>query len=43
MFDICDWSEILSSSKTVDSKLRGQKGYEINLRTCVAFHEIGRG
>ena len=43
MSDICDWSEILSSSKTVDSKLRGQKGYEINLRTCVAFREIGRG
>ena len=43
MSNICDWSEILSSSKTVDSKLRGQKGYEINLRTYVAFREIGRG
>ena len=43
MSEICDWSEILSSSKTVDSKLGGQKGYEINLRTYVAFREIGRG
>ena len=41
--EICDWSDILSSSKTVNSNLRGSKSYEINLRTCIAFREIGRG
>ena len=43
MSEICDWTDVLASSKTVDSKLRGKKGYEINLRTCLAFREIGRG
>ena len=35
MSEICDWSEVLASSKS-----RGEKGYEINLRTCLACHEI---
>ena len=37
MLEICDTTELLASSITVDSKMWGQKGYEINLRTCLAF------
>ena len=32
-----------STSKTLTSNQRGRKSYEINLRSCIAFREIGRG
>ena len=41
--EICDWYDVMSSSKSVESVERGAKSYEINVRSCIAFREIGRG
>ena len=39
----CDWSDTFSTSKTLASNQRWRKAYEINLRSCITFREIGRG
>ena len=41
--ELCDWSDTFSTSKTLTSNQRWRKAYEINLRSCIAFREIGRG
>ena len=41
--EICDWSDTLLTSNSVDSNLGGRKLYEINLRACMASREIGGG
>ena len=41
--ELCDWSDTFSTSKTLTSNQRGRKAYEINLSSCIAFREIGRG
>ena len=41
--ELCDWSDTFSTSKTLTSNHRGRKAYENNLRSCIAFREIGRG
>ena len=41
--EICDWADCLPTSRTVKSAKKGQKSYELNLRTCIAFQEMGKG
>ena len=41
--EICDWADCLPTSRTVKTAKKGQKSYELNLRTCIAFREMGKG
>ena len=40
---IRDWADCLPTLATVKSAIKGQQSYEINLRTCIAFRELGIG
>ena len=41
----CDWTDEFSTSKCVEpgTSKQGRKAYEINIRSCIAFREIGKG
>ena len=39
----CDWSTYHYTSKRIPSITRGQKKYDINVRTVAAFREAGKG
>ena len=41
--EIRDCSDSSLASNSVDSNLRGRKLYDINLRACMTFREIGGG
>ena len=39
----CDWRKTFSSSKEIPCDNRGRKPFDINVRSVMAFREIGRG
>ena len=41
--EICEWTDTMATSKQCESTTSGPKPYEVNLRSCVAFRETGKG
>ena len=41
--ETCEWTEIFHTGKRIENNSKGIKPFELNYRSVLAMHEIGKG